>query len=491
MGKHAKERKEEMKKAFRMAALMLCIVLVVGAFAGCNSGTNTKDGDTKTTVNNSNKETEKSTTIEANKDRGEQNSEIAGWKGGFTEEQLASFYNVAIKVGYSENFKYVTKGYTVGSGEGAEEVNYFMDLIREKFPNAEFIKIEDPYDTDAIISAGYDVVFGLDTYALQFLKSKSGLKEFEPEWADEVSKNLNDTDNQYFAIAKDMVVSAYRVTGIVEDSADLEKQKDKETFGGIEISNVENVTDLWKEGSAYIGKYELDRYSSDWNETANKTFLVGLLSNYIDKNAAGTDFVSEEGWNQLQAMVNGRSAEWAEAEEKKNVCGTGDFINNIAQTQITINYASDAIDKMAWYWAAGKCARLDVIEYPSLPTFIYGAAIMASTANIEASQLFMDYVGATETVYEMAKHMRTLIPANENVFTEANVKEFDENGSGSEYKDYTAAIDAEGNKIVRIIPTRQYMFPVMSMEAQKIDWDFVCEHIDTWVARANAMVKGE
>ena len=102
MGKHAKERKEEMKKAFRMAALMLCIVLVVGAFAGCNSGTNTKDGDTKTTVNNSNKETEKSTTIEANKDRGEQNSEIAGWKGGFTEEQLASFYNVAIKVGYSD-----------------------------------------------------------------------------------------------------------------------------------------------------------------------------------------------------------------------------------------------------------------------------------------------------------------------------------------------------------------------------------------------------
>ena len=79
----------------------------------------------------------------------------------------------------------------------------------------------------------------------------------------------------------------------------------------------------------------MDRYSSDWNETANKTFLVGLLSNYIDKNAEGTDFVSEEGWNQLQAMVNGRSAEWAEAEEKKNVCGTGDFINNIAQTQIT------------------------------------------------------------------------------------------------------------------------------------------------------------
>ena len=480
-----------MKRVFRMVAVILCVVLMVGTLAGCASRTNTKDEGTKTTVNNSNKPSEQSPTTEANKDNAEQNSEMAGWKGEFTEEQIASFYNDVIKVGYSENFKYVTKGYAVGSGEGAEQVNYFMDLVREKFPNAEFVKIEDPYDTDAILSAGCDVVFGLDTYALQFLKSKSGLKEFEPEWAEEVSANLNDKDNQYFAIGKDMIVSVYRMTGIPEDSADLEKQKDNEKFGGIEISGVEAVTDLWKEGSAYVGKYELDRYASDWSETANKTFLVGLLSNYIDKGAESTDFVSEEGWNQLQAMIDGRSAEWAEAEEKKNVCGTGAYINNIADTQISINYATDAIDKMAWYWAAGKCARLGVIEYSPVPTFIYGAAIMASTTNTEASQLFMDYIGATETVYEMAKHMRTLIPANKNVFTEANVKELDENGSGAEYKDYTAAIDAEKNKIVRIIPTRQYMFPVMSMESQEIDWDFVCEHIDTWVAKANAMVKGE
>ena len=74
----------------------------------------------------------------------------------------------------------------------------------------------------------------------------------------------------------------------------------------------------------------------------------------------------------------------------------------------------------------------------------------------------MDYIGAAETVFEMAKHVRTLIPANKNVFTESNVKELDENGSGSEYKDYTAAIDAEGNKIDLItsslahLPAAQY-----------------------------------
>ncbi len=475
-----------MKRLLRTVALMLCIVLGVGMLAGCKSGTGTQDGNDKTNGNN---EGAPSPTTKVDKDNAEQNNGTGSWKDAFTSEQLTAFYNEPVKVGYTENFKYVAKGYKVGSGEDAEEVNYFMDLVREKFPNAEFVKIEDQYDTAAILAAGCDVVFGLDTYALQSLKSSSGLKEYEPEWAGEISANLNDADHQYFAIAKDMILSVYRMTGTPEDSADVEKQKDKETFGGIEISGVGEVSDLWKEGSAYIGKYELDRYTGDWNETANKTFLIGLLSSYIDKNAESTDFISEEGWAQLQAMINGRSAEWVEAKTQKNVCNTGDFINNIAKTQISIDYATDAIDKMAWYWAAGKCARLDVIKYPSVPTFVYGAAITASTTKTETSQLFMDYIGAAETVFEMAKHVRTLIPANKNVFTESNVKELDENGSGSEYKDYTAAIDAEGNKIVRVIPTRQYMFSVIGIPAQEIDWDFVCEHIDAWIARANAMGK--
>ena len=308
-----------------------------------------------------------------------------------------------------------------------------------------------------------------------------------PEWAGEVAENLNDKDNQYFAISKDMILSMYRVTGVVDDSPDLEKQKDKETFGGIEITDVSVVTDLWKEGSAYIGKYELDRYMNDWSDLANKTFLVGILANYLDASAVDTDCVTQEGWDQLQAMIDGRSKEWLNAETQKAICATGDYINNIATTQITFDYASDGMDKAAWYWAAGKCARLDVIKYPDVPTFIYGAAIMNTTDKVEASQLFMDYIGAAPTVLEMTKHVRTMIPANTTVFNETNVKELDENGSGSEYKDYTAALDAEGNQVVRIIPSRQYMLTVSSIPAQDIDWDLVCEHLDAWIARANSM----
>lgn len=47
----------------------------------------------------------------------------------------------ALSATYTESFKYITKGYTVGSGEEAEQVVYFFDLVREKFPNAEFVKI--------------------------------------------------------------------------------------------------------------------------------------------------------------------------------------------------------------------------------------------------------------------------------------------------------------------------------------------------------------
>lgn len=467
-----------MKKVSRVLAVLLCAGLLLGILAACQADEPNPSGNDTPGVSQpgSGGETTPST-----------QPEETGWKAGYTDDQIAGFYNAPIKVGYTEDFKYTAKGYTVGSGENAEQVNYFQDLIKEKFPNAEFVKIEDQYDSAAIVALKCDVVVGLNTYALQGLKAASALKEFVPEWAGEVAANLNDDDNQYFAISRDMVLSMYRVTGVVDDSADLVKQKDKETFGGIEITGVSAVTDLWKEGSAYIGKYELDRYMNDWNELANKTFLVGLLANYLDASATATDCVTQEGWDQLEAMIAGRSNEWLNAETQKNICNTGDYINNIAATQISFDYASDGMDKAAWYWAAGKCARLDVIKYAYVPTFIYGAAILNATGNTEASQLFMDYIGAAPTVLEMSKHVRTLIPANTTVFTEANVKELDENGGGSEYKDYTTAIDANGNTIVRVIPSRQYLYTVMSIPAQDIDWDLVCEHLDAWIARANAM----
>lgn len=443
-----------MKKMMKILAVLLCTVLLFGTLAACQQAGQEPSGQVEPS-------TGPQQTPPASQEVNP-GPEDTGWKAGFTEQQLADFYNAAIKVGYTEDFKYTAKGYTVGSGDNAEEVNYFQDLVKEKFPNAEFFKMEDQYDAAAI-------------------------KEFVPEWADEVAENLNDSDNQYFAISKDMILSMYRVTGVVDDSPDLEKQKDKETFGGIEIVDVSAVTDLWKEGSAYIGKYELDRYMNDWSDLANKTFLVGILANYLDASAVDTDCVTQEGWDQLQAMIDGRSKEWLGAETQKNVCATGDYINNIATTQISFDYASDGMDKAAWYWAAGKCARLDVIRYPDVPTFIYGAAILNTTDKVETSQLFMDYIGAAPTVLEMVKHVRTMIPANTTVFNETNVKELDENGSGSEYKDYTAALDAEGNQVVRIIPSRQYMLTVNSIPAQDIDWDLVCEHLDAWIARANGM----
>lgn len=465
-----------MKKTTRIIAMLLCAVMMLGIFAGCQ-----KQDPTPTITGPTTEPTTAPTTEPAEQT----------WKDAYTDEQIAEFYDAAIKIGYTESFKYATKGYTVGSGEDAEQVVYFFDLVHEKFPNAEFVKIEDENDTAAIIAANCDIVFGLNTYTLQALKAASALKEFTPEWAEEVGANLNDDDNMYFAIAKDMVISVYRTAGVYTDSADTAKHQDNETFGGMDVTDVNNIADLWAEGSAYVGKYELDKYMNDWNDVTNKTLLVGLLSNYIDTTATDTDCVSAEGWAALQALLDGRSKEWVDAETQKGVTNTGAYINNYSNTLISIDCASNAIDKMAWYWAAGKAARLAVVEYGAVPTYIYGAAITANTANVEAAQLFMDYIGAASTVIEMSKHVRTLIPANTTVFDETNVKELDENGSGSEYKDYTAALDADGNTVVRIIPSRQYMLPVSQIEAQDIDWDVVCQYLDAWIARANAMTNPE
>ncbi len=467
-----------MKNTCRLIALLLCAIMMVGIFAGCAP----KDPTNPTNDTNPTQGTEPTPTEPTPTE-----PVIKNWKDAYTDAQIADFYKAAIKIGYTEDFKYTAKGYTVGSGEYAEQVVYFFDLVHEKFPNAEFVKIEDQYDTDAIIAANCDIIFGLNTYALQALKAASALKEFAPEWAEEVGANLNDDDNMYFAIAKEMIISVYRNTETVTDSADTAKHQDKETFGGMDVTGLTNVTDLWKEGSAYIGKYELDAYLNDWNNLANKTLLVSLLSQYIDTTATDTDCVSAEGWALLQAMLDNSSKEWAEAETKKIVTNTGAYINNYSNTVIAIGAASNSIDKMAWYWAAGKAARLSVAEYGAVPCYVFGAAITATTTNVEAAQLFMDWVGTADVVAEMYKHVRSMIPANLNVYTAVSAKELDENGSGAEYKDYTAALDADGNKIVRIIPTRQYMENVAKIEAQNIDWDVVCQYVDAWVARANAM----
>ena len=187
-----------MKKTTRIIAMLLCAVMMLGIFVGCQ-----KQDPTPTITGPTTEPTTAPTTEPAEQT----------WKDAYTDEQIAGFYNTAIKIGYTESFKYATKGYTVGSGENAEQVVYFFDLVREKFPNAEFVKIEDENDTAAIIAANCDVVFGLNTYTLQALKAASALKEFTPEWAEEVGANLNDDDNMYFAIAKDMVISVYRTAG--------------------------------------------------------------------------------------------------------------------------------------------------------------------------------------------------------------------------------------------------------------------------------------
>ena len=93
-----------MKKTTRIIALLLCTVMMLGIFAGCQKQ------DTPPTT-----------------------TPVAPTTA--PTEPAIDYTQAAIKIGYTEDFKYATKGYTVGSGEDAEQVVYLFDLVHEKFPN--------------------------------------------------------------------------------------------------------------------------------------------------------------------------------------------------------------------------------------------------------------------------------------------------------------------------------------------------------------------
>ena len=98
-----------MKRTTRIIAVLLCAIMMMGIIAGCQ---NQDPTGTQGTTNPTGTTNPSGTTAPV-----EQN-----WKDAYTDAQIAEFYNTAIKIGYTEDFKYTTKGYTVGSGEDAEQV---------------------------------------------------------------------------------------------------------------------------------------------------------------------------------------------------------------------------------------------------------------------------------------------------------------------------------------------------------------------------------
>lgn len=81
-----------MKKTTKIIALLLCAVMMLGIFAGCQNQDPTTTGSKPQATNPSNPT----------------DPVIKNWKDEYTADQIKGFYNTAIKIGYTESFKYTT-----------------------------------------------------------------------------------------------------------------------------------------------------------------------------------------------------------------------------------------------------------------------------------------------------------------------------------------------------------------------------------------------
>lgn len=377
------------------------------------------------------------------------------WYDKYSENEIKEIYNKPIKIGYTTSFTYTETYYEIGFGNNKKTVYPFKELITDKFPNAEIIKIPNENDINGIINAKYDVVYGLNTYTLQRLKQEFYLKKFAPEWKNEVTYGLNDKDDQYFAIGKEALVTLYNYNYYTNDVA------------------IDNYSDLWN-NEAYNGLYSLNYAKADWNNVINKTFLASVLIDYRDDNAKDNLYISQEGWDEVKKMKDNL---------QKNGITSSTVLNTPAfkteedscPTKIVIDSATDGVDKLTYYRNNPKTifARLEVAEQRKIPFFAYGAAITVDTEYFETAKLFMEYVGSEEIEKEMSVNKRTYFPANNKVLTLETAYAMDNDEAGLDYKSK--------------YETRQLLYRINKLEVKEIDWDFIVRNINSWITKVKTL----
>jgi iron(III) transport system substrate-binding protein len=151
-----------------------------------------------------------------------------------------------------------------------------------------------------------DVVYGLNSIFWERLKATNLLVPYKVDWAQDVSKGLNDPQGCYYAIAKQAILLAY----------------DKKAFPNGDAPN--DWLQLWND-KRYFGKYETQR---ELGGGTTLCVLAGVLTRYLDPK--GDLGVSDEGWNQIKLYFQHgvpssleNSDLYAEMSDKSNTIKAG------------------------------------------------------------------------------------------------------------------------------------------------------------------------
>ena len=372
------------------------------------------------------------------------------WYNQYSKEEIQSFYEYPLKVGYTENFTFTNTSFEVGYGNNKTTIYPFEELIRSQFPNTTFHKIINESDTISIINDNYDVLYGLNTYSLEKLKAEFYLEAFSPQWANQVQNELNDPQNTYFAIGKEAIVTLYDYSYYTQDV------------------NFDNILTLYQNEN-YQNHYALNYIKSDWTHVVNKTILASILYPYRSNDETAIDGISLEGWNHLEKLLTYMKKDNINSS---TVLNDSSFKNTENEIKIVLDNATDAMDKLTYYRNNPKKikARLEKVPQKEIPYFIYGAAITRSSKCLESSKLFIEYVGSKEVEEEMSRNKRSFFPANDEVLTQE--------------KAYRLDIDQAGLDFKSGYETRQLLYRLKKTKIMAIDYEFVTKHIDEWITKA-------
>ena len=230
-----------------------------------------------------------------------------------------------------------------------------------------------------------DVTFGLNSIIFEALKSEDMFIQYKPSWSDEVSKGLNDSDENYHAIVKQAILLVYDSNQIKEEDAP------------------KDWIDLWTK-QEFEGKYEI--HTSLGGGTV-RNVIAGILDRYKDSN--GDLGVSNEGWQELEQYY------------KKGVPSEAglDLYAKISDTSNEVKFGQ--------MWSSGIEARDKqygtntkyVVPSIGVPYAVEGIAIINGTKNEEEAKKFVEWFGSAQIQGEWAQEFSTL-PANEKALEKAN-----------------------------------------------------------------------
>jgi iron(III) transport system substrate-binding protein len=151
-----------------------------------------------------------------------------------------------------------------------------------------------------------DAVYGLNAILWARLKAANLLVPYKVDWANEVSKGLNDPEGYYYGTAKQAILLVY----------------DKSAFAKGEAPN--DWLQLWND-KRYFGKYETQ---PDLGGGTTRCVIASVLTRYLDPK--GELYVSPKGWEQMKlyyehgVMAPLQNADlYAEMADKNNTIKAG------------------------------------------------------------------------------------------------------------------------------------------------------------------------